>query len=169
MATEHPRDHDGVISYRMAEVVMAAFMFVVGAVIMVSNYQLGAGWAKDGPESGYFPFRIGIIICIASAILLVQTLRTKESESKAFVTRDKLRPVLLVLLPTLLYVGATEFLGIYVASTLFVGAFMRMMDKYSWVKTLAISIGMSVLLFWLFEIQFMVPLPKGPLEAYFGY
>jgi hypothetical protein len=77
--------------------------------------------------------------------------------------------VLLVLLPTLLFVLAIEFIGIYVASALFIGAFMRVMDKYSWVKTLAISIGTSLVLFWLFEIQFLVPLPKGPLEALFGY
>lgn len=169
MATERGREHDGLLTYRTAEFVMAAFMFAVGVVIMVSNYQLGAGWAKDGPESGYFPFRIGIIICIASAVLLVQTLRDKKGGAKAFVTRQKLKPVLLVLVPTALYVAGTQFVGIYVASAIFVATFMRMMDKYSWTKTLSISIGMNVLLFWLFEVQFLVPLPKGPLEAYFGY
>jgi hypothetical protein len=46
---------------------------------------------------------------------------------------------------------------------------MRLMDKYSWLKTLAVSIGLNAVLFWLFEIQFLVPLPKGPLEALFGY
>jgi putative tricarboxylic transport membrane protein len=33
----------------------------------------------------------------------------------------------------------------------------------------AVSLGVSAVLFWMFEIQFMVPLPKGPLEALFGY
>jgi hypothetical protein len=46
---------------------------------------------------------------------------------------------------------------------------MRVMDKYGWIKTIAISAGTNLLLFWLFEVQFLVPLPKGPLEAYFGY
>jgi hypothetical protein len=170
MAPEEPqRGHDGVVSERTAEILMAVLMFAIGVVILVSNYRLGAGWAKDGPESGYFPFRIGIIICLAAGTLLAQTLRTKKGAGKAFVTPEKLRPVLLVLLPTLLYVGATQLIGIYVASTVFVGAFMRVMGRYGWTKTLAVSIGMSVLLFWLFEVQFMVPLPKGPLEAYFGY
>jgi hypothetical protein len=67
------------------------------------------------------------------------------------------------------YVAGIQVVGIYVASAIFVAAIMRTMDKYSWTKTLSISVGMNVLLFWLFEIQFMVPLPKGPLEAYFGY
>jgi hypothetical protein len=169
MATEHPRELGSVITERTAEALMAAFMFAVGVVIVVSNYQLGAGWAKDGPESGYFPLRIGVIICIASVVVLVQSLRDKKSASRSFVTRSKLKPVLLVLLPTVLYVAGIQFVGIYVASALFIAAFMRTMDKYTWTKTLAISVGLNVLLFWLFEIQFMVPLPKGPLEAFFGY
>ena len=148
---------------------MAVFMFAIGVVMMVSNYQLGAGWAKDGPESGYFPFRIGIVICLASLVVLGQTLHARKLASKAFVTRERFRPVLLVLLPTLLYVAGIEVVGIYVASAVFIAGFMRAMDGYGWIKTIVISVGTSVLLFWLFEVQFLVPLPKGPLEAYFGY
>lgn len=169
MATQHPHDHGSVLSERTADALMAVFMFAVGVVIVASNYQLGAGWAKDGPESGYFPLRVGLLICIAAIVVFVQAMRDKKSAAKTFVTREKLKPVLLVLLPTLLYVAGIQFVGIYVASAVFISAFMRIMDKYSWFKTLAISIGMNLLLFWLFEIQFMVPLPKGPLEAYFGY
>ena len=77
--------------------------------------------------------------------------------------------MLLVLVPTIVYVLAIQLIGIYVASALFIAAFMRVMDKYSWLKTLVISIGVNVTLFWMFEVQFMVPLPKGPLEALFGY
>ena len=86
-----------------------------------------------------------------------------------FVTWGRLRLVLMVLVPTIAYVLATQFVGIYVASAIFIAAFMRVMDKRSWPKVLLISIGVSASLFWLFEIQFMVPLPKGPLEALFGY
>jgi putative tricarboxylic transport membrane protein len=168
-APQHPGHHGGLISERTAEIAMAAFLFAVGVVMMVSNYQLGAGWAKDGPESGYFPFRIGIIICLACLVVLAQTLYGRKGPGKAFVTRERFRPVLLVLLPTLLYVAGIEFLGIYVASALLIAGFMRAMDGYGWLKTIAISAGTNLLLFWLFEVQFLVPLPKGPLEAYFGY
>jgi membrane associated rhomboid family serine protease len=74
-----------------------------------------------------------------------------------------------VLLPTMVYVLAIKFLGIYVASAIFIGAFMRVMDRFGWLKTVVISVGVSAALFWLFELQFTVPLPKGPLEARFGY
>jgi len=157
------------LTHAAADGITAFVIFAIGMVMMIDNHRIGAGWAPDGPESGYFPFRIGVILCIASIVVLLRSLFAKERRREVFVQRKKFKLVLLVLLPTLLYVLAIEFIGIYVASTLFIGAFMRVMDKYGWAKTLLISIGTSVALFWLFEMQFLVPLPKGPLEALFGY
>ncbi len=93
----------------------------------------------------------------------------KQRNPEVFVSWARFKLVLMVLLPTAVYVLAIQFLGIYVASTLFIGAFMRVMDKSRWLKTLLVSVGVSALLFWMFEVQFKVPLPKGPLEAMFGY
>jgi putative tricarboxylic transport membrane protein len=156
------------ISRRTVEIATAAAFFAIGAVMMLETYQLGAGWAKEGPQSGYFPFRIGAIICLASIAVIVQTLR-KTDKDAVFVTSAKFRHVLLVLVPTLVYVAAIHLIGIYVASAIFIAGFMRVMDKYSWSKTLAVSVGLNAIFFWLFEVQFLVPLPKGPLEMYFGY
>jgi hypothetical protein len=156
------------ISKRTVEIAVAAGFFAVGAVMMLDTYQLGAGWAKEGPQSGYFPFRIGAIICLASLAVIVQALRGKNKEA-VFVTYAKFKHVLRVLVPTLVYVGAIHFIGIYVASAVFIAGFMRVMDKYSWFKTLAVSVGLNAIFFWLFEVQFLVPLPKGPIETYFGY
>jgi putative tricarboxylic transport membrane protein len=70
--------------------------------------------------------------------------------------------------PTLLYILAVHFIGIYVASAIFIAGFMRAMDKRKWLPVALVSIGVAGTLFWMFEKQFMVPLPKGPLEALFG-
>jgi hypothetical protein len=160
--------HFSGISQRTAEIAVAAGFFGVGAVMMLDTYQLGAGWAKEGPQSGYFPFRIGVIICLASIAVIVQALRSKNKDA-VFVTYARLKHVMRVLVPTLVYIGAIHFVGIYVASAVFIAGFMRVMDKYSWLKTLAVSVGLNAIFFWLFEVQFLVPLPKGPIEAYFGY
>jgi hypothetical protein len=161
----------GAVSERTAGAVMAVILFLAGLVMVWDNYKLGAGWAPDGPQAGYFPMRIGVIICVASLYVLVRTL-TRPPGGKppaVFVTTDRLRYVFAVLAPAAVFVAAIGFLGIYVSAALFIGGFMRVMDKFSWVKTLAVSIGASAMLFWLFEMQVLVPLPKGPLEAMFGY
>ncbi len=157
----------GAVSERTVGVVTAIVFFLIGVVMIVDNYRIGAGWASDGPQAGYFPLRIGVIICIAAALVVVQTLRGERG--RVFVTFARLRHVLVVLVPTIVFVLAIKFVGIYVASALFIAAFMRAMDRFSWLKTVVTSIGVSAMLFWLFELQFLVPLPKGPLEAMFGY
>ena len=51
------------LTHSAMEAVAAIGIFAIGVVMMVDNYRIGAGWAPDGPESGYFPFRIGAILC----------------------------------------------------------------------------------------------------------
>ena len=46
--------------------------------------------------------------------------------------------------------------------------FMRWLGTYPWWKVAAVSIGHSVVLFLIFEIWFLVPLPKGALERALG-
>lgn len=163
------RPHGGGLSRSNVDAIASIFIFLIGVVMMVDNYKIGAGWSTDGPAGGYFPFRIGAILCAAAATVLFKSLFGKNRDLTVFVSWERFRLVLMVLLPTIFYVLATQFVGIYVASMIFIAAFMRVMDKSSWPKVLLISIGVSAALFWLFEIQFMVPLPKGPLEALLGY
>ena len=169
MELEQAREHRGGWSHGAVDEMVALAIFLVGVVMMIDNYKIGAGWAPDGPESGYFPFRIGAILCIASIVVLLRSFFGKQRERKVFVSWERFRLVLMVLLPTTVYVLAIQLIGIYIASAIFIAAFMRVMDKYSWLKTVLVGVGTSVTMFWLFEIQFMVPLPKGPIEALFGY
>lgn len=163
------RPHGGGLSRSNVDAIASIIIFLIGVVMMVDNYKVGAGWVTDGPAAGYFPFRIGAILCAAAATVLFKSLFGKNRNRTIFVSWKRFRLVLMVLLPTIVYVLATQFVGIYVASTIFIAAFMRVMDKRSWLKVILISLGVSAALFWLFEIQFMVPLPKGPLEALLGY
>jgi putative tricarboxylic transport membrane protein len=162
------RIHRGV-SYNTMELVTVVVTFLIGVVMMFDSYRIGWGWAVEGPQAGYFPFRIGAITCIASIVIFLRSFFEKKHKQEIFVTWEKFKLVLMVLVPTVVYVLVTQVIGIYVASTLFIGGFMRVMEKSSWLKTVLVSVGVSVVLFWMFEIQFLVPLPKGPLEALFGY
>lgn len=159
----------GGLSYSHLDAITAVVVFGIGIVMMVDNYRIGSSWAADGPESGYFPFYIGVILCIASVAVFLKSTFGKARNHATFVTWDRFRLVLMVLVPTAIYVLAIQFLGIYVASAVFIALFMLVLGKIGWLKTALVSVAVSALLFWMFEIQFKVPLPKGPLEAFFGY
>ena len=160
-------------SVKLIDTVTAVIMFAFASVVIYDSVRLGAKWGSDGPEAGYFPFYIGVILCIASVVNFVQAYRRTESES--FVSFASLKMIMSVILPTIVYValiggiGPIPALGIYVASAIFIALFMKWLGKYPWLLTVSVSVAVPVVFFVLFEVWFKVPLPKGPLEATFGW
>jgi hypothetical protein len=160
----------GVVTNRTMEIVVALVMMGIATVVMVSTYRLGAGWEPSvGPQSGYFPFYIALIMFLASAATLVKNLVTKSPDLSSFVERDQFTLVLKVFIPTVIFVVATIYIGIYVSGFLFIAFFMIWLGKYPLYKALPISAAVPIVLFVVFEIWFLVPLPKGPLEFWLGY
>ncbi|MVW78642.1 tripartite tricarboxylate transporter TctB family protein [Bordetella sp. 02P26C-1] len=157
------------LTHSAVDAITAVVFFLIGVVMMVDNQHIGVSWGPDGPESGYFPFHIGLIICIASVAVFLKSVFSRDRNTEVFVSWSRFRLVLMVLIPTALYIVLIQMVGIYVASTVFIAGFMRLLGKCPWLKTALVSVGVSALLFWMFEVQFLVPLPKGPLEALFGY
>ena len=156
-------------STRTAELAVAAAFFVFGAIVIYDSLRLGMRWVADGPQPGYFPFYLGVIICASAAITFVFGLRMPAAKNRSFVEVGQLKLVLSVLVPSMVYVGLVGWLGIYVSSVLFIALFMRWLGKYPWWKVAAVSIGTSVVFFLIFERWFLVPLPKGPVETWLGF
>ena len=152
---------------RSAEVGVAALFLLLGGIVIYDSVRLGARWGADGPEAGYFPFYVALLICASSAVNLLVAL-LKRGEPRRFVGVGQLKLVLSVLVPSVVYVALVAWLGIYVASVIFIAFFMRWLGKYAWWKVAAVSIGNSVVFFLIFESWFKVPLPKGPLENLLG-
>src|SRR3546814_8130597 len=111
--------------------------------------------------------RLVIIILIASCFVLFHALRDNNRTPVLEVAQSKL--VAVILLPLIVYVFAIKYLGIYVASAIFIASFMLFLGKFSWWKSIGVGVVVMLVFFYIFEIQFMVPLPKGPLENWLGY
>ncbi len=160
---------DGLVSNRSVDIVVALILAGIGVLVIVDSLRLGAGWAEDGPQSGYFPFYIGLAIILASFGTIAVTLFGRNRTRGIFVERGQLLHVLKVLIPTVIFVALVGFIGIYVASAFFIGGSMRWLGKFRWRIVVAVSVAVPFALFLLFEIWFLVPLPKGPLEDFLGY
>jgi len=150
------------------DAVVAAVLFFLGAVVIVQARSLGAEWTSDGPGPGYFPFYIGLIMAVAALVNLARGVMIPPDKNGPFVLTQQLKMVLTVLVPTAIYVGAISQVGIYVSSIVFIAFFMRWLGKFAWWKVAAVSVGTAVALFLVFERWFLVPLPKGPIEAFLG-
>ena len=109
-----------------------------------------------------------MIVIISCAVNLVQIFRSAD-EGALFATWDQLRKVMAVVLPTAVYVAIIPYVGIYAASALLIAVFMVWLGNYRLSVAIPVAIMVPILTFVMFEIWFLVPLPKGPLEHMLGY
>jgi hypothetical protein len=152
---------------RAADIVTASFLMVFGGVVLFDAIRLGFRWGTDGPQSGFFPFLLATILLAACGAITVQAVRRKSDTP--FVTREQLGPVLKVLWPAAAMVLLIHFIGLYVASALYLGFYMRWAGRHSWISSVGVAVSVPLLIFLVFEKWFLVGLPKGPLEAWLGY
>ena len=162
-------NQDSVISVRAMDIITALLFLVFGLTVMIGSLKLGASWGPDGPEAGYFPFYISLIILLSSTVTLYQAaIVNKKKKTESFVEREPFKQVMAVLLPAFVFVLGVQLIGIYVASALYIAIFMVWLGKYRVWKAIAVSIGVSIALYLMFEFWFQVPLPHGswinPLE-----
>jgi hypothetical protein len=169
--SEHTNNsnQDSVISVRSMDIITALLFMVVGLIVMVGSIKLGASWGSDGPEAGYFPFYISLIILLSSAVTLYQAaIVNKKKKTESFVDKESFNQVMAVLLPAVVFVLGVQLIGIYVSSVFYIAIFMVWLGKYPLWKAIAVSVGVSVALYLMFEFWFQVPLPHGswfnPLE-----
>src|SRR6478672_379069 len=116
----------GGLRLRSAEIVVALILFTLGALVVYDSHRLGSSWGSDGPEAGYFPFYVGLLICISSGVTFAQAVWGRRLRGGAlFVEWQALAQVLSVLIPAALYVLGIELIGLYVASAIYIAGFMR--------------------------------------------
>ena len=162
-------NQDSVISVRAMDIITSLLFLALGLTVMVGSLKLGASWGADGPEAGYFPFYISLIIMLSSTVTLYQAaIVNKNKKAESFVEREPFKQVMAVLLPAIVFVLGVQLIGIYVSSALYIATFMVWLGKYPIWKAIAVSVGVSAALYLMFEFWFQVPLPHGswinPLE-----
>ncbi len=152
---------------RTADLITAAVLILGAALVIFDSLRLGIGWGSDGPNSGFFPFWLGVMMVAACLLIALQAWR--HSADTPFVQRAQLRSVLKVLWPATAAVVLMQVTGLYVASALYMAFYMRWVGRHRWTTVVALGVGVPLVTFFVFEKWFLVPMPKGPLETWLGY
>jgi len=152
---------------RTADLTTALVLMAGGLLVIWDSVRLGIGWGTDGPQSGFFPFWLAVFLIASCGVIAGHARR--RARGKPFVTRAQLRPVLTTLLPSAGFVVLVQWIGLYVATGFFIGFYMRWIGRYRWVPVILLGVLFPVFTFIVFEKWFLVPMPKGPLEAWLGY
>lgn len=153
---------------RVAEIITAAVLCAIGFALTAESWSLGSGWGKAGPEAGFFPFWLGVLLSLTAITLFVQATLSRD-RGKPFLEREQLVRVAKVAIPTVAAVALIQVIGLYFATALYLTGYMRWIGRHSWSLVLAVGLGTPLLTFALFEIWFLTPMRKGPIEIWLGF
>jgi hypothetical protein len=162
-------DSPGITSLRTVDITVSVLLVALAVMLGYDNWRTGIAWDSAGPEAGYFPFYLSVVLAGASLYGVVSAALSRNEAAETFVTRAQLRRVMAVFVPTLLFCVVTQLLGLYVASFLLIAGFMRLVGRIALWKSLLTAFVFTAAMFVTFDIAFDVIMPKGPLEAAFGY
>src|SRR6478672_4322137 len=162
-------DSPSVVSTRTVEIVVSLMLLALAVLLGYDNWRTGIAWAPDGPQAGYFPFYLGLILAADNLYGLITALVMGAGATQTFLTRDQVLRVMQDFIPTLLFCLLTQFLGLYVASFFLIAGFMRIIGRIALWKSMLTAFLFAIVMFVTFDIAFDVIMPKGPLEAAFGY
>jgi len=156
---------------RKANLWVAIFLFLIGAIVMYDSVRLGFRWDPGfGPGAGYLPFYLALGVLICTGIIIVKQIRQL---SKSGITGDKrliqeggLKPILWVLIPSTVMVVLTTFIGLHFAAFIFLLFYMRAVGKIGWLECALVSVLFPIGMYVVFDRLFLIPLPDGMLGSY---
>jgi hypothetical protein len=166
---EAPDDSPALVGRRAMESATLAIVLAFAALMAWDNVRTGISWESTGPQAGYFPFYMSVIMAGACIFGLVMEIVKRRQPDRAFVSRSQFKRVMQVFVPSLVFVPITQWLGLYVASFALIAGFMVWIGRIKAWKAVLTAGVFTVAMFVTFEIAFDVIMPKGPLERLLGF
>ncbi len=156
------------VSRFAVELGVAALTGAFGAAVCYGSLDIGAGWTEFGPEAGYFPFYVGLLILLGSVANAIHAFLKHRGSGEIFIDGHRVKVVGSFLLPLVAFAGVSAWLGLYVGTALYIAGTMLFQGRYKWWIALPSGVAVSLFFFIVFEFGFKVPLLKGPIEAWLG-
>jgi hypothetical protein len=160
--------HGSVLTRFTMEVVTGCVTALAGAVISYGALEFGIGWDDAGPQPGYFPFYIGLLIILGSLGVMAQAFTQHRHSTQIFLNSEQAGRIVSFAGPMVAFVVLCVLLGLYVAMTVYLFAVMTIQGRFKIPLAALVSIGTAVAFYVVMEIWFQVPLLKGPVEAMLG-
>ena len=128
---------------------------------------------KEGPGGGFLPFWLSLGIAAVSLMVLIQSLlssrRDKSDTAGAgvFMSREGLGDLMRVGLPGMIMILLIGVISVYFSAALFIFYCLFLVGGHNLKTSLGVSIGVPVVVYYIFEKFLIIPLPKGYAEFLF--
>lgn len=157
------------ISRPVAEAATAGGIALLGAMTCYGSLENGIRWSDAGPQPGYFPFYVGLLIILGAGVTFVQALRSMGGEPRVFLDAEQARASLGFLLPIIGFTLISVALGLYVGIFAYLTYFLRVGAGIRLWRSVAAALFIAAINYVIFEKLFGVPLLKGPLMNALGF
>ncbi len=138
-----------------------------GASIVFGAIEYNVGWDERGPEPGYFPFWMGLLVIVGSIGTLFETiLKRHDKTGTALTWTGRARRPVRVADPRLS--RCHEHPRALRGDDAYLFTVMVLHGGYRVPSSLAVSVGSALVFYVLFDKWLRVPLMKGPIEAWLG-
>lgn len=149
---------------RRAEIITAVGCIAVGGIAISDAIRLGFGYERWGPEPGFLPFWLGVLVIVCGAAILIKGLLVKTKES-FFLGRPALISASYVALTSALFCVLMAVVGTYIATAAYAALFSAWLGKHRWYSVLVFAILTPVIIYFGMERGLLIPLPKSPVYA----
>jgi len=148
---------------RKSDIIVAFILMLVGFIVLYDTIRLGFSWGLSGPEPGFFPFYMGLGIVICTFFIAVRGIKAlkKQGSGKPLILEGGLTQILWVLIPAAGMVLLTEFIGLHLATVVYLIFYMGVVGKMHWAKVLSLGILIPLATYIVFDRLFLIPLPDG--------
>ncbi len=155
--------------YHRKDFISSISLLVLGLLLFGGSIRLSV-WTGSGPQEGFFPLIVALIIIALSSWILARELFLVRERAEEFGSQKKgentasIAKVSFYAIAMLLYWVLMPTVGFVVTSALFLLFILRFAERQSWKITLWVGLA-SILTSYLLFIYFLkVPLPKGFLS-----
>lgn len=159
------------MTVRTAELLMAILLGLASIGLMVKSAELNITWIPNrGPGAGAWPFWLSagmLLCCLATLYRWFRGITPESRNNNVFMTRETIRIVGISAGAILFLLSATHFIGLYLSLVFFLLFYIRFVGRHNWLVTIALTIGVPVFIFCLFEWALKIPLPKAVTEPWF--
>jgi len=146
---------------RAGDFIASLFGILLSGAVMIGAYRLRLGTPME-PQPGFFPFLAGAVLFVLCVILLLQVFFGRSHGAEAF--GELWRPVVLII-GLFAYSVVLDLLGYIIATIILSGVVLRVLGVKTGWKLVAISVGLSVGTYVLFDRLLDLSLPGGILAG----
>jgi putative tricarboxylic transport membrane protein len=148
-------------THRAVELGAVICFLGLGVVLLSESIELGPGWGESGPEPGFFPFVLTVLLTLGALGVLYVNVYRRPDLRPFFEVSQEVTDLLRVAVPIGVAVVLVRSLGIYAGSGLYLAFFMAWYGRFRWYQALAGGILLPVIMWLTLREGFNIPMPMS--------